>query len=827
MVMICSRTGVALGALAVALSLAASSASAVAERTPRAVSAPPAAGALPAEHGALLKRYCVTCHSDRLKTAGLTLESIGIGDVGPDAATWEKVVRKVRSGTMPPSGMPRPDSATMETFASALEAALDRSAAAHPQIAPLESFHRLNRAEYRNVVRDLLAVDFDAGTLLPADDASYGFDNIATSLRIDSSRMEQYLAAADAISQEAVGGGEPVVSWSAFKVPDDVPQYDHVEGLPLGTRGGILVRYDASRDGEYDIKVDLLCKASGGCDPSAGFEDPHQLEVAVDGTRVQLFTIEPHETASPRLLQVRVPLKAGPRSISAAFLKLPSFQEVEFAVKRHLRPFFLGSNETSLQAQAVYQPYVDGVTISGPYAPTGAGDTPSRRRLFTCRPKANTDVACAGRILRTVARRAYRRPVTDADQQRLMRFFSQGAKDGFERGIQLALKRLLVSPEFLYRIERDRGMGSGVHAISDLELASRLSFFLWSSIPDDELLDVAVRGELKSPAVLGQQVRRMLADGRADAFVANFAGQWLLLRNLDATIPSLPLFPNFDGLLRQSFRRETELFFGSILRENRGVTELLTADYTFLNERLARHYGIPNIYGSQFRRVTLDDERRGGLFGHGSILTVTSRPNRTSPVIRGKWILENILGSPPPDPPANVPPLAERPVSSQGVASMRGRMAQHRANPQCTGCHAMIDPLGFALENFDAIGRWRDVDEHFDPVDPSGTLPGGATFDGLAQFRTAIVRQPALFATTVTSKMYTYALGRAPEYYDMPVIRQIVRQAAPNNFRLADLILGIVKSDPFLKRGSPASVGAPLHAAIDPDRQPTLPGGSR
>ena len=772
--------------------------------SPSPAKAPLQAAASPAaEHRALLDQYCVTCHNQRVKAAGLTLDTLDAGDLGSHGDAWEKVVRKLRAGQMPPSGMPRPPAATIDRLSAWLEAGLDRAAAAHPDPGRTQAFHRLNRAEYRNVVRDLLAVDFDALSLLPADDATYGFDNIATALRIDSSRMEQYLSAATTIARAAVGDGQTVPAWTTFKVRDDVPQYGHIEGLPFGTRGGTLADYDAPRDAEYVIRIKLLCKGSGGCDPAAGFDDVHELELGVDGERVKLFTVEPHWDVKEPVFEVRLPLRAGPRQIAVAFLKQPSFQEVEAIQARHLRPFLLGSGEVGEQYQAIYQPFVDSVTIGGPFNATGAGDTPSRRRLFVCRPARGREPACAKQILSTVARRAFRRPIADEDLRRLMASYETAASEGFERGIEEALTRLLVSPEFLFRIERDPEGAAGAYAISDLELASRLSFFLWSSMPDDELLDLAIGRKLATPQVLEQQVGRLLRDARAEAFVGNFAGQWLQLRNLDAALPSVLLFPDFDGLLRESFRRETELFFASVLQERRSVLELLTANYTFLNERLARHYGVPNVYGSQFRRVTLDDEKRRGLFGQGSILTVTSRPNRTSPVLRGKWILENILGTPPPDPPANVPPFQEREEGAKGAMTMRDRMARHRSNPACSGCHSMIDPLGFALENFDAIGRWRDVDERYASVDTSGLLPDGSAFTGIAEFRAAVLRRPELFATTVTGRMLTYALGRAPEYYDMPTVRRIVRDAAPGGFRLADLIGGIVRSDPFLKRAIP------------------------
>ena len=768
-----------------------------------------AAQASAASARALLDRYCVTCHNDAQRRRGsipISLQTVDMADVGANASVWENVVRKLRAGMMPPAGRPRPDRTAHDGLVSWLEAELDRAAAAHPNPGRTETFHRLNRTEYRNVIRDLLALDVDVAALLPADDASYGFDNIAGVLRLNESLMERYLAAAARISRAAVGRPLPAPTAREFRVSEERRQYGRVEGLPFGTRGGTLITYNFPQEGEYVIDVDLLCRIAGECDGSAGFADRHELEVTLDGERVALFTLEPHEgiDVEPQALQVRVAVEAGPREVGVAFLKLPSAVEVESLRQRFFRPYYLNGNSMQ-QRWSIYQPFVDRVTISGPFNPGTVGETPSRARIFTCTPAGGVDeTACAREILAALARRAFRRPVGPDDIERLMAFFEAGRGEGsFDTGIETALGRILTSPEFLFRIEvdpSDAAPDTG-YRISDLELASRLSFFLWSSIPDDALLDAAGRGALRNPALLERQVRRMLADPRSRALVDNFAGQWLQLRNLDAVFPAVPLFPDFDDSLRQAFRRETELFVESILREDRGALELLTADYTFLNERLALHYGIAGVRGSHFRRVSLRDTGRRGLLGHGSILTVTSRPNRTSPVLRGKWILENILGTPPPAPPPNVPPL---PGDEGGAAAraqtMRERMAAHRENPVCAGCHAMIDPPGFALENFDAVGRWREVDTSFAPLDASGELPDGSGFAGLEEFRALLLARPEQFVTTITEKLLTYALGRGLEPYDMPGVRRIVRAAAAEEFRLSALVEGIIHHEAFLMR---------------------------
>ena len=791
------------------------------------VAATAPASAQTAAHRALIDRYCVTCHNEKRPAAGLALDSLTLSAVGSRAGVWEKVVRKLSARLMPPAGAPRPDPSALESLTSWLVAELDRSAAATPNPGRTEVFHRLNRAEYGNAVRDLLALDVDVSAMLPADDSSYGFDNMAGVLKLDQARMEQYLSAAVRISRAAIGSGRADVAVQEFKVPESLRQYEHIEGLPFGTRGGTLVRANLPQDGEYEVKVDLMCHEPG-CDGSAGFADRHKLQVSVDGAVVRQFVLEPHVevkasagrggvvevggAAAPAVRQdwrLRLPIKAGPREIAVAFLKLPDIHEVESLRQRFLKPYYNVAAASTPVDQAIYQPFVERVTVTGPFDPTGVAEvTPSRRRVFVCRPtRVGAERACASRILSTLARRAYRRPVGPSDLEPLLAFYDEGRREGgFETGVELALRRLLVSPQFLFRIESEpaRVAANTDYRVGDLAVASRLSFFLWSSIPDDELLTAAIRGTLSDPAVLEHQVRRMLADRRASALVENFVGQWLQLRTLDTKRPFEPMFPNFDEGLRQAFRRETELFFESIVREDRSVLDLLTANYTFVNERLARHYGLSFVKGSHFRRVTLEDDNpRRGILGHGSVLLVTSHAVRTSPVLRGKWILENILGTPPPDPPANVPALKERAEGTTGTTtSVRERLAQHRANPACAGCHAMIDPPGFALEHFDAVGRWRDVDDAFNPVDASGVLPDGTKFNGQAEFREALLRDPGRFVETLTVKLLTYALGRGVEYYDMPAVRAIVRDAGRRDNRFTSIVIGIVKSLPFQYRRS-------------------------
>ena len=760
----------------------------------------------PAAGQALIDRYCVTCHNDRLDTGGFSFESLDVANVAAHPEAWEKVVRKLLAGAMPPRPRPRPDQETYDGFRGWLEGELDAVAAASLNPGRTETFHRLSRTEYRNAVRDLIALDVDVDELLPADDTSYGFDNIAGVLGVSPTLMDRYLSAARKISRLAVASPVPSPTAETFRVASDLGQDRRMEGLPFGTRGGMVVEYNFPEDAEYLIEIL----------PDGPLRiEPHDLEISIDGERIELLTVgkapdpdDPRGLYTPQIdkLEVRVPVTAGPHEVGVAFLRKTS-AEPEGIRKLYLRPF---TGEGS-GGDSRYQPYVESMTIAGPYESSGARPvegTPSRERIFTCRPAAGEaadETACAHEILSAVARRAYRRPVTDEDVARLLTFYDRGRAAGsFDTGIEMALRRLLVSPEFLFRIERDpEGFAAGAsYRVSDLELASRLSFFLWSSIPDDELLEAAARGELSDDRVFEAQVERMLADPRSDALIGNFAGQWLTLRNAAAVQPDEDAFPDFGEGLRRAFRRETELLFGSILREDRSTLDLLAADYTFVNERLARHYGIPNVRGSHFRRVPLADVARGGLLGHGSILTVTSYANRTSPVNRGKWVLENILGTPPPPPPPDVPDLA---TAEGGQAlSMREAMEQHRANPVCASCHRLMDPVGLSLENFDAIGRWRDRSETRGAIDATGELPDGTPFDGPAGLKAALLSHPDRFVTTVTEKLMTYALGRGVEYYDAPAVRAIVRDAAGDGYRLSSLVKGVVRSAPFQMRRSPS-----------------------
>jgi cytochrome c551/c552 len=748
---------------------------------------------------ALINQYCVTCHNERAKTAGLMLDKLDIDHAGEHADAWEKVVRKLRGGMMPPQGMPRPDQTSIDALITWLQTSLDRAEMAHPDPgrAPL---HRLNRTEYANAIRDLLGLKVDVSELLPADDESNGFDNIAEVLRVSPSLLEAYLAASRQVSSLAVGDPKTGPVSDSFRVPPDMAQDEHIEGLPLGTRGGILIQHNFPLDADYDFNVFLLRNIVGYL---TGLEFPHQLEISIDGERVFLAPAGGDEdlklvdtnlalagdTLDARL-RTKVHVKAGPHAIAVAFLRRDSAESDE-----PLQPF---TRDLDLQNMNGI-PLIDHVQVTGPFNATGSGDTPSRKRIFVCTPASSKDeVPCATKILETLARRAYRRPVTDGDMETLLSFYQAGKNQGnFESGIENSLRLILASPKFLFRSEPDpaRVAEGSVYHVSDLDLASRLSFFLWSSIPDDELLNVAAQGKLKEPAVLDREVRRMLADPKAEALVNNFAEQWLFLRNVQSVAPDEATFPNFDDNLRQGFRRETELFFESIVREDRGVMDLLTANYTFVNERLAKHYGIPNVYGSQFRRVTLTNDARRGLLGQGSILSVTSYPTRTSPVLRGKWIMENLMGTPPPAPPPNVPPLKDQAQGGK-ILSVRQLLEEHRKNAPCSTCHKVMDPLGFALESFNGVGEYRTKDAS-GAIDASGQLADGTKIDGVVGLREALLKHPEYFVGTLTEKMLTYALGRPLEYYDMPVVRGIVQGAARSDYRFSALITGIVKSEPF------------------------------
>ena len=777
---------------------------------------PAAAPVSTAPHKATLDRYCAGCHNDRAKTGGLSLDGTDLARVGAHGETWEKVVRKLRGRMMPPAGMPRPDDATYDGLVAYLETSLDAAAAARPNPGRTATLRRLNRAEYRNAIEDLLALDVDVSALLPKDDASHGFDNVGV-VELSPTLLERYLAAAQKVSRLAVGSPMPSPASHLVVLPPDLTQEDHLEGLPLGSRGGAVTRYTFPLSGTYEIQIRLSRDRNENVE---GLSEPQQIELALDGRRLELFGVKPNrnqmgiyyaDEAVDKDLKVRVPVTAGPHDVAV------TFPRKTFALEETERQPALA--HYNMDRHPRVQPALYSISIAGPIEP-GQADaqvaamTPSRQRLFVCRPtsaansvanSATSDDACASRIISTLARRAYRREVTSADIAQPMAFYKQAKADGgFEAGIEMAVRAVLASTEFLFRIERDpKGAVPGAaYRVSDVELASRLSFFLWSRGPDDELLGLATKGRLRTPAVLEGQVRRMLADPRAEALVSNFAGQWLDLRNLDAQVPDARQFTDFDDNLRQAFRRETELFVESVVREDRNVLDLLRADYTFVNERLAKHYGIPNVYGSRFRRVELPaDSPRGGLLGQGSVLTVTSYANRTSPVLRGKWVLENIMGTPPPPPPPNVPALKDTGAEGR-VLSMRDRMAQHRANPVCASCHQMMDPAGLSMENFDAIGRWRTRTEAGTAVDASGGLPDGSKFNGVDGLRASLLKRPELFVGTLTEKLMTYALGRGLESYDAPTVRAATRSARAQDYRFSSLVLGIVKSDPFQMRSA-------------------------
>jgi hypothetical protein len=754
---------------------------------------------------AVIDTYCVGCHNDRLKSGELALHTLNLDDVGENAAAWEKVVRKLRGRMMPPAGRPRPDEKTYDALVAHLENSLDRAAAANPNPGRTDTFRRLNRTEYQNAIRDLLAIEVDGASLLPKDDATQGFDNVGVGT-LSPMLLERYLAAAQKISRLVIGASGRTPAAHVEVLPVDLTQEDHFDGLPFGTRGGTIVSYTFPVDGVYEVQVRLMRNRNENVE---GLSEPHQMEITLDGDRVQLFTVQPKRSTPPggayyadeeadAHLKIQLPVKAGPHAVGALFIKKNSA-----LLESERQPYVAHFNQ---DRHARTQPAVYSVSIGGPFDAAGVSDTPARQRLFVCRPaKPSEEDRCAANIISTLARRAYRRPVTADDIRVPLSFYKEARKTGdFEAGIEMALRAVLTSAEFLFRVERDPdNVGANkTYRVNDVELASRLSFFLWSSIPDDELLDLATQKKLREPAVLEAQVRRMLRDARSQSLVTNFADQWLYLRNLAAVSPDARLFVDFDDNLRQAFRRETQLFFESIVKEDRNVIDLLGADYTFLNERLAKHYGIPNVYGSHFRRVTIGPGSvRGGLLGQGSILTVTSYANRTSPVLRGKWVLENILGTPPPQPPPNVPPLQENsPVGK--VLTMRERMVEHRASAACSGCHQLMDPIGLSLENFDATGRWRNRSEGDVAIDPSGTLPSGAAFEGAGGLKRALLDRPEMFVTTATEKLLTYALGRGIDYSDTPAVRGILREARNQDYRFSSLILGVVKSTPFQMRRS-------------------------
>jgi mono/diheme cytochrome c family protein len=758
----------------------------------------------------LLDRYCVACHNSRASStaasSGVTLDNVDTARIADSVELWERVVRKLRTGAMPPPAMPRPAAAAHEAFVSYLESSLDHAAAG--RLNPgRPAAHRLNRAEYANAIRDLLALEVDASALLPPDDSADGFDNNADILGVSPALLERYLSAAAKVSALAIGSPSISASSETYRVRGDASQTGHQEGLPLGTRGGVAAVHTFPLDGEYLIKVKLLEINLGAI---RGLEYESQLEITVDGERVLLAPVggeadyvESSKNATnvvnslEKRLQARVVVRAGQRPVTAAFLHKSSALG-----PTRLQPFL---RSTVIATDHLGLPHVEFMTVAGPFGATPSTKTPSRERIFVCTPASAVDEkACARRIVGTLARRAYRRAVTDAEVAALMRFYEEGRRESFDAGVGLALRAILASPLFVFRLERDpAGATAGAaHALTDNELASRLSFFLWSSIPDDPLLRAAEQRQLRNAAARAAQVRRMLADPKAQALVDNFAGQWLHVRNLRSATPDKNDFPDFDDNLRYAFERELELFVGSVVREDRSVLDLLSADYTFVNERLARHYGIPHVYGSHFRRVTLANAQRHGLLGKGGILLVTSHADRTSPVVRGKWILDNLIGTPPAPPPPDVPALPETPAAKP--LTMRARMEQHRANPACAGCHRVMDPLGLALENFDAVGAWR-TKEGTMPIDASGEIGDGTKVDGVVSLRAALLKRPEVLVGTMAEKLLTYALGRGLEPKDTSAVRGIVRHAAQNGYRFSALVEGVIDSVPFRMRTAEGS----------------------
>ncbi len=760
------------------------------------------------EYKLVVGRYCTACHNARLRTANLALDEFDLEHPGAAIDVWEKVVHKLRGRAMPPPGRTRPDDATYDRFATWLEAALDRAAEADPNPGrPL--LHRMNRAEYRNAVRDLLGFEIDVDAL-PPDDAAYGFDNVADALSVSPLLLESYVTTARKVARLAIGdpGAPPITR--THSAPQGLSQHAHLDGLPPGSRGGLRVEEYLPADGEYEIRIRLQRNGAGSIN---GIGEEHHVELSLDGRRIALFDVGSPDAYTPlnpetnnqgvavnkaftadEHMRLQMPMTSGAHTMMATFVGKPAAL-------------------MSGQGSRGRGPSVESILITGPFDarfPAGT-DTVSRERVFVCHP-ASTDEEqpCARKILSRLGRLAYRGPLTEAEQATLMGFYRDGRLKGdFETGIELALRFLLASPEFVFRAEAEPASiaPSTTYTVSDLDLASRLSFFLWSSLPDDELLRVAEAGRLADPGELERQVDRMLADSRASALIENFAGQCLFLRNVETAEPDQTEFPGFDDNLRRALRRETELLFAHVMREDRNVLELMTADYTFVNERLAKHYGIPGVYGDRFRRVPVNDENRRGLLGHASILTVTSYPNRTSPVLRGKWVLDNLLGAPPPPPPPDVPQIEEN-VPGQQSRSIRERLEQHRENPVCASCHAKMDPIGFALEPFDAIGRWRDTDAGLS-IDASGELPSGVSFDGPGELRDALLARPEDFVGTFTKKLLTYAVGRGLEPADSPAVRKILREAADVDYSFSSLVTGVALSNPFrLKMKRPVPVVA-------------------
>jgi mono/diheme cytochrome c family protein len=750
---------------------------------------------------AFLTQSCVTCHSTAQKARGfepalrLTIDNLDPAHVEKDPETWEKIVRKVRAGMMPPSGMPRPKPEVFESGIVFLETELDRTAKSH---IPPPGLHRMNRIEYANAIRDLLDIQIDPSKYLPSDDSTRGFDNIAGALGISPTLLEGYVSAAGKISRLAIGDVSTPVQ-TTYRVAEDTDQDYHVEGMPFGTRGGMIAQHEFPADGEYTVKVSPISKGNMGNTNPFGEIPGEKMELLLDGERLHVWEWDRDRERADGTLNFKFPAKAGRHTVVATYLA------TNYAPGTDLNQHFLRSTiETGGLPGYRFFPHIGKLVIDGPYDAKGASDTSARRRIFVCKPASPAqETACARQIVTSIARKAFRRPLKDQDTEILMGFYQRGrnAKD-FDGGIEMALRRILADPEFVFRREAEpTTVAAGqTYRISDLELASRLSFFLWSSIPDDELLTAASQNKLRDPAVLEQQVKRMLKDPRSQQLVSNFAGQWLSLRALQSQTPVPSEYPDFDDVLRQAMRKETELFVGSVIQEDRPVTDLLDANYTFLNERLAEHYGIPNIYGSNFRRVELAPEfdMRRGLIGKGSFLTISSAPNRTSPVGRGKFTLQMFLGVEPPAPPPNVPDLPKQESSIRGglKPTMRQQMELHRKNEPCASCHKIMDPIGLVLENFDGIGQWRTLDDG-SPINPSGQLVDGTKLNGVADLRAALVKYSPQFVRVVTEKLMIYGLGRGTEYYDMPLVRSIVHNSEKDKYRFSSLVIGVVKSQPF------------------------------
>ena len=754
-------------------------------------------------HSDLVAQYCVICHNRILKTGGLTLDSYDVNNVQEHPDVWEKVLRKLRANAMPPTGMPRPDEVSFKQFEAYLSDSLDTLASNNPNPGRTATFSRISRLQYKNAIRDLLALEIDVSELLPKDDASFGFDNVNLT-NLSPALMERYLTAAQKISRLAIGSSLNGPVTHVERIAANLTQEDRLESLPFGTRGGTAFTYQFPRDGDYRVDVVLVRDRNENIE---GLTETHEMEVAIDGVRVKVFEISPNRSerfakfyysdrGAGTGLTTNIFVPAGPHKVTATFLKKNSA-----LLESTQQPYIAHFNRDRTPRQ---QPAIHSVAIAGPFESRGVSQTPSREQIFSCVPDESIDVMkCATSIISSIAQKAFRRPVVESDISAPLAFFERANNEsGFEAGIEMAIRAILVSPKFLFRIEQDPVDvdSDTVYALNDVELASRLSFFLWSTIPDKELMDLAINNQLSEAKTLKAQVERMLADPKAISLAADFANQWLYLRNLDGAEPNTRLFPDFDKNLSQSMRRETELLFGNIISEDRNVMELLSADYSFLNERLARHYDIPNVYGDHFRKVSLPEgSPRVGLLGHGSILTVTSYATRTSPVMRGKWVLDNILGIPPPPPPDNIPALPEN-QSEVVVLTMRERMAEHRANPACAACHQVMDPIGLVFENFDAIGRFRVVNSDQPPIDASGNLPGGRPLVGVNGLRTDLLSNPDAFVGTMSEKLMTYALGRGLEYYDAPAIRKVLDHASREDYRFSALVVAIVNSTPFQMR---------------------------